>query len=122
MALIKRNPSTEWIVDSGASRSIYVDRNTIVKFQSDPYSYQCQTSDGRTIKSLGKAIARIKLILPEGTKTLDVQCEYMPMGDFNLLSTTQMYKDHKMGWKDWENVFVNPNDERKIMAYAYRKR
>ena len=33
-----------------------------------------------------------------------------------------MYKDYKIGWKDWENVFVNLNDERKIMAYVYRKR
>lgn len=27
-----------------------------------------------------------------------------------------------MGWKDWENIFVNLDDEQKIMAYAYRKR
>ncbi|KAI2787043.1 hypothetical protein POX_f07398 [Penicillium oxalicum] len=70
MASIKRNPSTEWIVDSGASRSICVDGNAIVKFQSDPHGYQCQTSDGRTVKSLGKAIARIELILQKAPKPL----------------------------------------------------
>ncbi|OKO98596.1 Retrovirus-related Pol polyprotein from transposon TNT 1-94 [Penicillium subrubescens] len=122
MATIARSRG-EWIVDSGASRTICVDGDAIMHFE--PYkdnAYRCQTSEGRTLVAKGKAIARINLVFPDRVVNLDVRCEYVPEGPFNLLSTTRTYYEHGMGWKDWKNTFVNPLDESIIMAYAYRKR
>jgi reverse transcriptase-like protein len=113
----------EWIVDSGASRSVCVDGDAIIHFEPNNInSYKCQTSEGRTLTSKGRAIARINLVFPDRVENLDVKCEFIPEGPFNLLSTTRTYYDHGMGWKDWTNTFVNPKDESTIMAYAYRKR
>jgi hypothetical protein len=89
----------EWIVDSGASRTIYVDGNAIVHFE--PYKpnegYTCQTSEGRILVAKGQAIARINLILGNRITDLDMRCEYVPEGPFNLLSTTRAYYDHAFG-------------------------
>jgi hypothetical protein len=86
----------EWIVNSGASRTIYVDGDTIIHFKlyKPKEGYTCQTSEGRTLVAKGQAIARINLILEDRITDLDMKCEYMPEGPFNLLSTTRAYYDH----------------------------
>lgn len=62
------------------------------------------------------------LIFPSHIEELDVRCEYVPEGPFNLLSTTRTHYDHAMGWKDWLNVMVDPWNESIIKAYGFRQR
>jgi hypothetical protein len=62
------------------------------------------------------------LILGNRITDLDVRCEYVLEGLFNLLLITRAYYDHAFGWKDWLNVMVDPFDESIIKAYAFRQR
>jgi hypothetical protein len=95
LALITRSTG-EWIVDSGISRTIYVDGDAIVHFKlykpNEGYTYQ--TSEGRILVAKGQAITRINLILEDRITDLDIKCEYVLEGLFNLLSTTRAYYDH----------------------------
>jgi hypothetical protein len=68
----------------------------------------------------GQVIARINLILEDRITDLDVKCEYVLEGLFNLLSTIRAYYDYAFGWKDWLNVMVDLFDESIIKAYAFR--
>ena len=114
---------SEQIVDSGVSRTICVDRDTIVYFEEYKGNiYKCQTSEGRTLIAKGKAIARINLVFPNNRIIdLNVRCEYVPEGLFNLLLTTKIYYEHGIGQKDQKNTFVNLNNKSIIIVYAYRK-
>jgi hypothetical protein len=76
----------EWILDTGASFVICVDRSMFVTFHPNTGNETWDTSGGQTVTSKGSGVVCIPLRKPDGSQfNLYVEAIYQPDIQFNLL-------------------------------------